>query len=85
LDCVPDLRKRPYSTPLRIPPERCPLSSHVLLIAAIFVPYLTFMIGLGAYIYRSGQPRNEIHHEQSPDDGEGPDRDEGPVLLRAAA
>ena len=40
---------------------------HVLLIAAIFVPYLTFMVGLGAYIYRTGHPRSD----DPPDTGEG--------------
>jgi hypothetical protein len=36
-----------------------PFVLHALLIAAIFVPYLVFMIGLGAYIYRTGSPRSD--------------------------
>jgi len=33
------------------------LSAHVWLIAAVFVPYLVLMVGLGWYIWRTGQPR----------------------------
>lgn len=29
---------------------------HALLIAAIFVPYLILMVGLGCYIWKTGQP-----------------------------
>ena len=35
------------------------LSSHALLIAAVFVPYFVAMVTLGAYIYRTGHPRSD--------------------------
>ena len=54
------------------------MSPHALLIAAVFVPYLILMVGLGAYIYRTGQPRSA---DRDQDDGEPP----GPVTLPAAA
>jgi hypothetical protein len=53
---------------------------HALLIAAIFVPYIVLMIGLGYYIWRSGQPRTPGSKDE-----DDIDRDPGPVLLRAAA
>jgi hypothetical protein len=59
------------------------LSAHALLIAAIFVPYLTLMIGLGYYIYRSGQPCRDDTQPSDREDGRG--RDPGPALLRVAA
>jgi hypothetical protein len=31
--------------------------AHAILIAAIFVPYMAFMVGLGAYIWSTGRPR----------------------------
>ena len=49
--------------------------SHVLLIAAIFVPYMALMVGLGVYIARTG--RHEDRH-----DG---DEDRDPDGLLAAA
>ena len=63
-----------------LPLDRCPLPAHALLIAAIFVPYVLLMVGLGYYIYRSGQPRTPRDEED-----ERADRDRGPALLRAAA
>ena len=54
------------------------LSAHALLIAAVFIPYVLLMVGLGTYIYRSGQPRGA---DRDQDDGEPP----GPVTLPAAA
>jgi hypothetical protein len=53
------------------------LSGHALLIAAIFVPYILLMVGLGYYIYRTGQPRRP----RDQDDAEDP----GPVVLPMAA
>lgn len=46
------------------------LGAHTLLIAAIFVPYVVLMTALGAYIYRTGQPRNQDRGEDGEDDGE---------------
>lgn len=51
------------------------LSPHAWLIAAVFVPYLIFMVILGTYIYRTGRPRND----DPPDTRE----DERPVLAAA--
>ena len=53
------------------------LSAHALLIAAIFVPYFVLMIGLGAYIARTGRPRTD-----DPPDTAG---DPGPAVLPVAA
>jgi len=55
------------------------LSSHALLIAAVFVPYMVLMVTLGAYIYRTGHPRSD----DPPDSGD--ERDLGPAGLPAAA
>jgi hypothetical protein len=56
------------------------LSAHVLLIAAIFVPYIVLMVGLGAYIWHTGRPRRDSDKPgDTPEDGRG-----APVLLRAA-
>jgi hypothetical protein len=56
------------------------LSAHVLLIAAIFVPYIVLMVGLGYYIWHTGRPRRDSDKPGDQEDGRG-----GPVLLRAAA
>jgi hypothetical protein len=56
------------------------LSAHTWLIAAVFVPYLTLMVGLGVYIWRTGQPRRS---DDPPDTGED-DRDPGPAVLQLA-
>ena len=53
------------------------LSLHSVLIAVVFVPYFTAMVTLGAYIYRTGHPRND----DPPDTGDG---DRLPALLLAA-
>jgi hypothetical protein len=45
------------------------LSSHTLLVAAVFVPYLVLMVILGAYIYRTGHPRSD-----DPPDADGDER-----------
>lgn len=50
---------------------------HALLIAAVFVPYMAFMITLGAYIWRTGQPRSD----DPPDPGEG---ERPAIVLRPA-
>ena len=42
------------------------LSPHTVVIAAIFVPYMGLMTGLGVYIWRTGQPRGQEY-----DDGAG--------------
>jgi hypothetical protein len=54
---------------------------HTLLVAAIFTVYMGSMIAFGAYIWRTGVPRE---HD---DTGDAPDRerDPGPVPLRLAA
>jgi hypothetical protein len=45
------------------------LSRHVLLIAVIFVPYMTFMIGLGVYIWHTGRvpAKEEADRDQEPE------------------
>lgn len=60
------------------------LSAHVLLIAAIFIPYILLMTGLGYYIWRSGQPRRTEDKHDDLEDGRGAS-DPGPVQLPAAA
>ena len=50
------------------------LSSHALLIAAVFVPYIVLMVTLAAYIYRTGRPRSD----------DPPDADEEPVTALLA-
>lgn len=57
------------------------LCAHTLLIAAVFVPYLVLMVGLGVYIYRTGEPRPR---DDPPDTGED-DRDPGPATVPLAA
>lgn len=57
------------------------LSSHVLAIAAIFVPYLGLMVGLGAYIWRTGQPGDSGDASEWDDGG---DEREPDGLLAAA-
>ena len=53
--------------------------SHAFLIAAIFVPYVAFMIGLGIYIASTGR-----HEERCDQEDTGrPDRD-GAELSAAA-
>jgi hypothetical protein len=42
---------------------------HALLVAAIFIPYMTLMAGLGYYIWRTGQPRGR-DHDSSDEEGE---------------
>ena len=69
-------------SPAGTPPDRCPsavLRAHVLLVAAIFVPYMVLMTGLGAYMW--GQVRRHLRDEEPPDssDEDGP----GDVLLAA--
>jgi hypothetical protein len=61
-------------------PEWCSLSGHALLIAAIFVPYMLLMIGLGAYIWHTGQPRSD---REQPADDQDRDGDAGPMLAAA--
>jgi hypothetical protein len=58
------------------------LSPHAWLITVIFVPYILLMVGLGAYIWQSGQPGDTTG---TTDTDEKDERDPGPVLLRAAA
>lgn len=48
-----------------------------MLSAVIFTVYLALMLGLGAYIYRTGHPRSD-----DPPDSDGDAR--SPALLRAA-
>ena len=43
------------------------LSPHALLIAVIFGAYLILMAVLGAYIWRSGQPRDDDEDPARPD------------------
>jgi hypothetical protein len=51
---------------------------HALLIAAIFVPYMALMVGLGAYI--ADQVRQD---DDPPDTGRGRDRDRAEMSLAA--
>jgi hypothetical protein len=44
------------------------MSRHDLLIAAIFLPYMTLMSGLFAYIHRTGRPRAAEPEEQAEQD-----------------
>ena len=53
------------------------LSAHALVIAAVFVPYLVLMAGLGVYIWRTGRPRSD----DPPDSGGEDDRDPGPAAV----
>jgi hypothetical protein len=53
--------------------------SHALLIAAIFIPYVALMIGLGAYICSTGRYRG------SEDDQDGEEQDVDPAVLPLAA
>ena len=46
--------------------------SHAFLIAAIFVPYMALMVGLGYYIYRTGRPADTSTPDTSPQDEEDP-------------
>lgn len=64
-------------------PDRCPLSPHAWLITAIFVPYITLMVGLGYYIWKTGQPRRDIGKPGGDEEDER-GHDSGPALLRAA-
>jgi len=52
---------------------------HAFLIAAVFIPYMLFMVTLGAYIYRTGHPRSD----DPPDTGE--DERDGGLVLKSAA
>lgn len=52
---------------------------HTLVIAAIFVPYMALMIGLGIYIHHTGQPRDEPRSEEE----EQPERDRAEIRLAA--
>ena len=58
------------------------LSAHILIIAAIFGSYLVLMVGLGYYIWRSGQPRDPGSDEK---DDSGDERDPGAGIVPAAA
>ena len=53
------------------------LSAHVWLIVAVFVPYLALMVGLGYYIWKSGQPRHTDRPAVEEDDP-------GPAVVRTA-
>jgi hypothetical protein len=54
------------------------LSAHTIVIAAIFVPYMALMAGLGTYMW--AQVR---HHEQSSIDEDERDRDRTDLRLAA--
>ena len=45
------------------------LSFHALVIAAIFVPYLVLMTGLGIYITRTGRERQDEPPDPATEDG----------------
>ena len=42
---------------------------HAFLIAAIFAAYMTLMLTLGAYIYRTGHPRADNPPDSSDEEG----------------
>ena len=60
------------------------MSPHALLIAAIFVPYMALMTGLGIYIWHTGQPggTRDTSDTSEPDSAS---QDEDPGELLAAA
>lgn len=70
-------RKRPLPLAANFPRSVPSVIMHALLIAAVFVPYMAFMITLGAYIWRTGQPRSD----DPPDPGEG---ERPAIVLRPA-
>lgn len=55
-------------------------SAHALVIAAIFIPYVGLMAGLGAYIWSTGQPRDPGIEEG---DGGGDEREPDGLLAAA--
>ena len=65
-------RKRTSPPPLNAPPIGAPLPRHAVLIAAIFVPYMALMVGLGYYIWRTGRPADTSTPDTSPQDEEDP-------------
>ena len=58
---------------------RSVLHAHALLVAAIFIPYMLLMTGLGAYMW--GQVRHHLRDEEPPDSS---DEDEPDDVLLAA-
>jgi len=59
-----------------------PLPRHVFVIAAIFVPYMALMVGLGYYIWRTGRPSDTT---DTSDPDISPQDEEDPGGLLAAA